>query len=264
MAKELTKSTSNLNDVLYSGRPKTEEPHVKRTTKKKSEKIEYILRVDLDDLKIDDDEFDDLQSLYQLFDLDKDGILNFKEYEKLLRCLGYRLNEEQARMLAKTVSVDKTNCSVSFNEFLTLMSVQQESEPDHETLVDVFASFDREGLNKISEKSFVELLKTKDDIPDEDIQEMLEEYYRLAKLKGIPTEKPDPPPDSSDEDEDEEGGGTVTKPPPPPRPQVKSPPMSKRGGKIPSIKSPTKSQTVSVVEEEKWIDYREFAQMLQQ
>ena len=47
--------------------------------------------------------------------------------------------EEQARMLAKTVSVDKTNCSVSFNEFLKLMSTQQEAEPDHETLVDVFA-----------------------------------------------------------------------------------------------------------------------------
>ena len=116
-----------------------------------------------DALKIGDDEFEDLQSLYQLFDLDRDGILNFKEYEKLLRCLGYRLNgkpwytqqrliwlsfhacvfccilEEQARILAKTVSVDKTNCSVSFNEFLKLMSVQQEAEPDHETLVDVFA-----------------------------------------------------------------------------------------------------------------------------
>ena len=46
---------------------------------------------------------------------------------------------DQAWALAKTVSVDKTNCSVSFNEFLTLMSVQQEVEPDHETLVDVFA-----------------------------------------------------------------------------------------------------------------------------
>ena len=45
-----------------------------------------------DELKIDDDQFDDLQSLYQLFDIDRDGILNFKEYEKLLRCLGYRLN----------------------------------------------------------------------------------------------------------------------------------------------------------------------------
>ena len=44
---QLTKSTSNLNDVVYSGRPKNEEPHVKRTTKKKAEKIEYIVRVDL-------------------------------------------------------------------------------------------------------------------------------------------------------------------------------------------------------------------------
>jgi len=256
MAKELTKSTSNLNDVLYGGRPKNEEPHVKRTTKKKSEKIEYIVSVDLDELKIGDDEFEDLQSLFVLFDLDKDGILNFKEYEKLLRCLGYRLTENQARTLAKTVSVDKTNCSVSFNEYLTLMSVQQEAEPDHETLVDVFASFDREGLGKISEKTFVELLKAKDDIVEEDIQEMLDEYYRLAKLKGITTEKPDPPSDSEDEDEDD--GGTKKKPPPPP--PVKSPPPNKRGSKIPSIKSPTET----VKEEEKWIDYREFALMLQQ
>lgn len=64
--KELTKSTSNLNDVLYGGRPKNEEPHVKRTTKKKSEKIDYIVRVDLEELKINDDEFEDLQSLFIL------------------------------------------------------------------------------------------------------------------------------------------------------------------------------------------------------
>ena len=81
------------------------------------------------------------------------------------------------------------------------MSEQKEAEPDRKTLVDVLASFDREGLGKISEKTFVELLKAKEDIPEEDIQEMLDEYYRLAKLKGITTEKPDPPSDSEDEDE---------------------------------------------------------------
>ena len=256
MAKELTKSISNLNDVLYGGRPKSEEPHVKRTTKKKSEKIEYIVRVDLDELKINDDEFEDLQSLFVLFDLDKDGILNFKEYEKLLRCLGYRLTEDQARTLAKTVSVDKTNCSISFNEYLTLMSVQQETEPDHEILVDVLASFDREGLGKISEKTFVELLRAKDDIIEEDIQEMLDEYYRLAKLKGITTEKPDPPSDSEDND-DYVATKKLLSPPPP----VKSPPSTKRNSKKnPSIKSPTET----IKEEEKWIDYIEFALMLQQ
>ena len=44
---QLTKSTSNLNDVVYGGRPRDEEPHVKRTTKKKTERTEYIVRVDL-------------------------------------------------------------------------------------------------------------------------------------------------------------------------------------------------------------------------
>ena len=96
---QLTKSTSNLNDVLYGGRPKNEEPHVKRTTKKKSEKIDYIVRVDLEELKIGDDEFEDLQSLFILFDLDKDGILNAKEFEKILRCLGYRLQGNRPVLL---------------------------------------------------------------------------------------------------------------------------------------------------------------------
>jgi len=93
MAKEISKSSSNLQEITYGGRPKGEEPHVKRSVKRKQEHIEYIVRVDLDELKIDDDEFEDLQSLYKLFDIDRDGILNFKEYEKLLRCLGYRLND---------------------------------------------------------------------------------------------------------------------------------------------------------------------------
>jgi Ca2+-binding EF-hand superfamily protein len=47
-------------------------------------------------------------------------------------------SEEQALYLASMVSVDKTNYSVSFNEFLKLMSMQQEMEPDEETLIDVF------------------------------------------------------------------------------------------------------------------------------
>ena len=33
--------------------------------------------------------------LTQLFDLDRDGILDFKQYEKLLRTLGYRLGGGQ-------------------------------------------------------------------------------------------------------------------------------------------------------------------------
>ena len=57
-----------------------------------------------EELKIDDDCFEDLQSLYKLLDLDKDGILNFKEFEKLMRCLGYRLTGK-GRLLSILQSV---------------------------------------------------------------------------------------------------------------------------------------------------------------
>ena len=34
-------------------------------------------------------------SLEQLYDHDKDGILNLKETQKVLRCLGFRTSEDQ-------------------------------------------------------------------------------------------------------------------------------------------------------------------------
>ena len=43
---QISKSTSNINDLTHGGRPK-EEPHVKRSTKKNTENIEYVVRVDL-------------------------------------------------------------------------------------------------------------------------------------------------------------------------------------------------------------------------
>lgn len=261
---ELTKSTSNLNELTHNGRPRGEDPHVKKTTRKKEDKVEYIVRVDLDELKIDDDCFEDLQSLYKLFDLDKDGILNFKEYEKLLRCLGYRLTEEQAQELASSVSVDKTNFSVSFNEFLKLFSQQQESEPDEGTLVDVFASFDKENTGKISEKVFKQIMLGKGDVSEADIDEMLQEYYRIARLKGITTSPP-PPGSGGGDDTGSEVNSDVT-----PR---GGPSKAGSSSIVTSPQSPTAktrkasrilSPTSDTSADEKYIDYKEFAAMLQQ
>ena len=64
-----------------------------------------VIPISQEELKIDDDDFEDLQSLYQLFDLDKDGILSFKEYEKLLRCLGYRLGGACTKLKVQPVNV---------------------------------------------------------------------------------------------------------------------------------------------------------------
>lgn len=123
-----------------------------------------------------------------------------------VRIFHFLSTEEQTRDLASTVSVDKTNFSVSFNEFLTLMSKEQEIEPDEETLVGVFESFDKAQSGMISEEVFKHIMQGKDDVNEEDINEMLAEYYHVAKLKGLSTCRPEGL-------KDDDGG-----PPPPPHP----------------------------------------------
>ena len=48
------------------------------------------------------------------------------------------MNNEQASEAAKTVSADSTGHSVSFNEYLKLVSNERKSEPDEDALLNMF------------------------------------------------------------------------------------------------------------------------------
>merc|ERR1711915_291517 len=174
-------SSTNLLDCLYGGRPHNEPPHVKKSMKKHGEKVDLILRVDLDELGISEDEFDDLQCLFLLYDHDKDGILNFKGVQKVLKCLGLRLDEEQAKSMVKHVSCDHHGYSLSFNEYLQLVSAQRRREPDEQILMEVFRSFDPTDSGEISEERFRKIMKNKEGVSDEDINEMIDEYRSMSK-----------------------------------------------------------------------------------
>ena len=63
----MKKSTSHMLGMLgptHPGRPSNEDPHVKKTMKGKTEKIELICRVDLDELGYDEDEQEDMKALF--------------------------------------------------------------------------------------------------------------------------------------------------------------------------------------------------------
>ena len=67
---------------------KDEEPHIKKSVKRKKEIVEYLVNVDLDELGIDEDAFEELKTVFIMFDLDSDGVLALKEFERLMSCLG--------------------------------------------------------------------------------------------------------------------------------------------------------------------------------
>ena len=112
MAKEMAETAGLLGEVAHPGRPKDEEPHIKRSVKKKQEVIDYLVRVDLEELGIDESSFEvdrffrwlpsvqELQALFRMFDNDKDGVLSIKEFEKVLAVLG-RSGELHPKQLCK-------------------------------------------------------------------------------------------------------------------------------------------------------------------
>ena len=50
--------------------------------------MDYLVRVDLDKLGIDEKQFEEMQELFKMFDGDRDGVLSLKEFERLMGVLG--------------------------------------------------------------------------------------------------------------------------------------------------------------------------------
>ncbi|XP_023340239.1 calmodulin [Eurytemora carolleeae] len=177
---KVVKSTSNLFEALHAGRPKDEEPHVKKTIKNKKEKTEYILRVDTDELGIAEDEFEDLQSLFQLFDHDMDGVLSIREACRMLNCLGFPSKEEQIKNVVGAVSIDKTGFSLSFNEFISLVSIKRREDPNQEALMQVFKTFDDGDDGRIQEIKFRQIMKGQQGLEPDEVDLMIQEYFTFT------------------------------------------------------------------------------------
>merc|ERR1712156_58874 len=85
---ELSSEQQVMLEMLHGGRPRNEEPHVKKRMGKHGEKVDLILRVDLEELGITDDEFDDIQSLFQLYDHDKETNIQDHPPEVAIQSVG--------------------------------------------------------------------------------------------------------------------------------------------------------------------------------
>ena len=138
--------------------------------------------------------------------------------------------------MASLVSVDVSGFSVSYNEYLKLISIKRRAEPDQDTLMEVFRSldnmyiyivsphfildiiyfthfqckspssianilsfriFDPHNTGTIDEEQFRKIMKSKQGIPEEDVEEMIDgnkqiiikvhifKYNRLAEIISL-------------------------------------------------------------------------------
>merc|ERR1711936_350384 len=82
------------------------------------------------------------------------------------------------------VSSDKAGYSLSFNEFLQLVSLHRRREPDTQTLLQVFMCFDPSNTGEICEEKFRKIMKSKEGVYEEEVNEMIAEY-RSTQVTNI-------------------------------------------------------------------------------
>ena len=94
----------------------------------------------------------------------------------------FSATEDKARKFAQSISVDQTDCSVSFTEYLNMMANIKNDEPTPESLLDAFEIFDKEGTGRISEAHFKKIMKNKMGEDGQEMEEMMAAYRWLNRL----------------------------------------------------------------------------------
>ena len=86
------------------------------------------------------------------------------------------------------MSCDKTGFSVSFNEYLKIVSNERKSEPDEVSLMEMFRSLDMDKKGYMREEELRSLLRGKAAISPEDVEEMITEYKALKLENKVENE----------------------------------------------------------------------------
>jgi len=110
----------------------------------KPDTIEYIVNIELDQYEITKDQLADFREIFTLFDKDGDGVLTFNEVTAAMKTFGQRIPEAALKEMIQQVSEDKENNTLEFNEYLTMMGLQNIEDIKFSALHEAFRVFDKD------------------------------------------------------------------------------------------------------------------------
>lgn len=124
----------------------------------KKESYDLIVNIDLEEWKLTPEQVAELKEVFMLFDRDEDGVLSFQELQVVMKSMGQRPSEEELLETVREVSEDYIYDTLEFNEFLQMISKQQEIVHTRTDLKSAFRIFDDDDDGCIHAGDLVEVL----------------------------------------------------------------------------------------------------------
>ncbi|XP_003393273.1 uncharacterized protein LOC126919538 [Bombus affinis] len=118
---------------------------------------------------------DDIKEAFDLFDPDGTGRIATKELKVAIRALGFEPKKEEIKKLIADVDPDGLG-TLSFEEFLNLMSTKMLEKDTKEEVLKAFRLFDDDNTGKITFKNLKRVARELgENLTDEELQEMIDE-----------------------------------------------------------------------------------------
>ena len=117
--------------------------------------------------------YEELKETFDMFDLDKDGLINVNELGCAMRAQAMTPTDQDLEDMIKYADEDEDG-KINIKEFLLLMNSKNKNTDVEKELTEAFKFFDKENIGKINVNEFRHIMSTLGEkLCDEEIDEMI-------------------------------------------------------------------------------------------
>ncbi|CAM9452269.1 unnamed protein product [Ectocarpus fasciculatus] len=127
---------------------------------------------------LDEESMEEIKEAFSLFDTEGKGAIDIRELKAAFRALGFQVKKQEIRGML--TDVDKEGAaSVSFNDFVEMVTPKVLARDPKDEIMKIFALFDEDGTGGISFRNLKRVAtELGENLTDDELQEMIDEADR--------------------------------------------------------------------------------------
>ena len=121
----------------------------------------------------------EFQAAYDLYDVNKDGLLDMESVDSVFKCLGYDFSEKEIYQFffeygIKSDPSDNFPSKINFDSFISFLNKLKKEEETEPEIIKSFREFDKDGDGVLNKKELKYLLLSLgEDLNDEELEEFI-------------------------------------------------------------------------------------------
>lgn len=154
---------------------------------------------------LDDEMMEEIKEAFNLFDSENKGTIDVRELKAAFRALGFLVKKNEIRQMFVDLDKDLSSATVTFDEFVEMVTPRMKNRDSRDEIMKVFALFDDDNKGGISFKNLKRVAnELGENLTDEELQEMIdeadrdgdglineEEFYRVMRKRENPLDEID-------------------------------------------------------------------------